>query len=395
MRDPTNGRPGARPIPMWERATVVTGGAGLLALAATYGIGRQVFGLFVPAFRAEFGLSLDVLGLYASAAQLGYLAMVAVTGVVTARFGVRLPVVAGCLALAAGAGLVAVAPGPVALAIGVVAAGASAGGTWAPFSDAVPEQVPLRGRGRALAMVNAGSPAGLVIAGALVLAVGDRWRIAWALFALVGLVAALVNLWVLPARSRLARATRPSRVRPRWFLGPRSLRLFGVTVGLSITSGAYFTFAPDVVQSAGLPPWSGPVMWLVLGSVGAAVGVFASDAADRFGMWRSLAAALACVAGSMLLLLVAPGRLLVACLSAALFGVGFTGGFALIVLWSQEVFAERPATGFTATILFVAAGFSLGPAMYGVLATQGGQVLALLATTLPAVLAALVRPRVR
>jgi hypothetical protein len=56
------------------------GGAGLLALVATYGIGRQAYGLFVPTFRDEFALGLDVLGLYASAAQLGYLIATIATG---------------------------------------------------------------------------------------------------------------------------------------------------------------------------------------------------------------------------------------------------------------------------------------------------------------------------
>ena len=388
----SSGRPGADSASPWDRATAVTGGAGLLALAATYGIGRQVFGLFVPAFRAEFGLPLDVLGLYASAAQIGYLLMVVVTGAVTARFGVRLPVVAGCVILAAGSGLVAVAPDATWLAIGVVAAGASAGGTWAPFSDAVPDRVPVRGQGRALAMVNAGSPAGLLIAGMLVLLVGDRWRIAWALFAAVGLIAALVNFHVLRARAGSGPVARKPRVRLRWFLGVRSLRLFAATAGISLTSGAYFAFAPDVVRSAGLPAWSGPAMWVVLGLVGGAVGVFASDVAERFGTWPSFATAVACIAGSMLLLFAVPGYVAGALASAAVFGVGFTAGFALIVLWSQRVFTERPATGFTATILFAAFGFSVGPALFGILVTYGDQALALFVTTLPAVLAAFIRP---
>ena len=392
MMSLTSGRPGADSASSWDRATAVTGGAGLLALAATYGIGRQVFGLFVPAFRAEFGLPLDVLGLYASAAQIGYLVMVVVTGAVTARFGVRIPVVAGCVVLAVGSGLVAIAPDATWLAIGVVAAGASAGGTWAPFSDAVLDRVPARGHGRALAMVNAGSPAGLVIAGMLVLFVGDRWRIAWALFAAVGLVAALVNSRVLRSRAGSGPVARKPRVRLRWFVSVRSLRLFAATAGISLTSGAYFAFAPDVVRTAGLSPWSGPAMWVVLGLVGGTVGVFASDLAERFGTWPSFVAAVACIAGSMLLLFVVPGNLAGALTSAAVFGIGFTGGFALIVLWSQRVFAERPATGFTATILCAAAGFSVGPALFGILVTHGDQALALSATTLPAAIAALMRP---
>jgi predicted MFS family arabinose efflux permease len=133
-------------------------------------------------------------------------------------------------------------------------------------------------------------------------------------------------------------------------------------------------------------------MWVVLGLVGAAVGVFASDVAERLGPRPSLAGASALIAGLMLLLSVVPAYPAAAFVSAAIFGIGFTGGFALIVLWSQRVFAERPATGFTATILFVASGFSLGPALFGLLATHGGQALALLATTLPVAFAAFVPP---
>ena len=122
------------------------GGAGLLALVATYGIGRQAYGLFVPTFREEFGLSLDVLGFYASAAQAGYLVATVVTGVLTARFGPRVPVVSGCLLLAVGAAMTASAPGPMLLAVGITAAGTSAGGAWGPFSDVVDNQVPLSGQ---------------------------------------------------------------------------------------------------------------------------------------------------------------------------------------------------------------------------------------------------------
>src|SRR6056297_2385731 len=132
---PAKGRPtgpadaepdAAEGIVMRLSQTSRVGGAGLLALVATYGIGRQAYGLFVPTFRDEFGLSLDVLGFYASAAQGGYLVATVATGVVTARYGPRVPVVSGCLLLAVGAATMASASGPAVLAVGVVAAGASA-----------------------------------------------------------------------------------------------------------------------------------------------------------------------------------------------------------------------------------------------------------------------------
>jgi predicted MFS family arabinose efflux permease len=363
--------------------------AGLLALVATFGLGRLSYGLFVPTFRQEFGLPLDVLGFYAGAAQAGYLVAAVVAAVLAGLFGPRVPVVSGGLLLAAGATVVATAPGPILLAVGVIAAGTSAGGTWGPFSDEVEATVPPSRRRRALALVNIGSPIGLLVASVCVLLVGDRWRAVWLLFAVVGLVAAAVSWKVLaPARSR------PARDRERrgltWFVTLSSARLFVVAAGASITSGAYFAYAPDTAQSAGLPEWIGPAMWVVLGIAGAAVGAFGGGLAERYGLRGPLAVMLVLISTSMLLLVGTPGTLPVALGSAALFGVGFTTSFALLVMWSQQVFHDRPTAGFTVVIVFAAAGFVVGPSMFGVFATYDDRTTALVISAAPALLVALV-----
>lgn len=367
------------------------GGAGMLALVATYGIGRLAYGLFVPAFQNEFDLPLDVLGFYASAAQAGYLVATVMTGVVTARYGPRVPVVSGCLLLAFGAAVTASAPGPTWLAVGMIAVGASAGGTWAPFSDAVTVQVAPAGSRRALALVNAGAPLGLVVASAVMLVAGERWRTAWWGFAAVGLLAAVVTFRVLTA-SRAGTVARRSRPRLGWFFTGRSLQLFTVALGLSITCGAYFTYAPDTVQQAGFASWVGPTMWALLGITGAAVGSFAGAIANRYGIATPLAVMLLLVGGATLALLINPMTLLFALFSASLFGVGFTTGFGLVVIWSQEVFYDRPTTGFTLTIVFIAAGFIIGPSLFGVVVTHLGRPMALLVAAAPAFIVIVISP---
>lgn len=365
------------------------GGAGLLALVATYGIGRQAFGLFVPMFRDELDVGLDQLGLIASAAQLGYVVATIAAAVTTARAGPRRPIVLGCLLLSAGAATVATASGVGMLAVGVIAAGTSAGGTWGPFSDAVAAQVRPSTERRALALANAGAPLGLVLAGGLVLVAGDQWRLAWWSFAVTGLVAAAVN------RRELARTPGQSNGWPRdalhAFVGPRSARLFAATAAAAVTSGAYFAYAPDTARAAGLPAWSGPAMWAVLGMVGGGVGLRGAALVDRFGMRATLRTTLILLATGHLLL-VASGSLAVALASAATFGVGFTVTFAVVVMWSQDVFAERPTDGFTVTIVCLAIGFSLGPAAFGLLATGAGRTAAIVATASPALLGVLVPP---
>jgi predicted MFS family arabinose efflux permease len=365
--------------------------AGLLALIATYALGRQAFGLFLPRFRDEFGLSLDVLGFYASAAQAGYLVATVVTGILTARFGPRVPVVSGCLLLAVGAGAIASAPGPILLAVGVIAAGTSAGGAWAPFSDAIAYKVPTEETRRALSLVNAGSPVGLVVASVLLLVAGDRWRTVWWAFAAIGLLAAAAS-WRVLAPDTVVRTSGHRRPRLSWFLNPRSLRMLSVALGISITCGAYITYAPVTAQDAGLPSWIGPAMWASLGLTGAAVGAFGGSIANRHGVRRPLAVMLVLISGSFLVLVLAPGSTVAALGSAALFGVGFTTGFALLVMWSQHVYRDRPSTGFTLAIVFIAAGFIVGPTLFGILATRLDGNVALLVTATPALLVSLVPP---
>jgi hypothetical protein len=61
-------------------------------------------------------------------------------------------------------------------------------------------------------------------------------------------------------------------------------------------------------------------------------------------------------------------------------------------MWSQQVFHDRPTTGFTLAIVFSAVGFIVGPSSFGVLATHVGRPIALLTLAAPALLVALVPP---
>ncbi len=135
-------------------------------------------------------------------------------------------------------------------------------------------------------------------------------------------------------------------------------------------------------------------MWAVLGVAGGLVGVRAGQLVERFGMRPVLRMTLALLAASQLVLLATPS-LGLALVSAAAFGIGFTVAFAVVVMWSQEVFADRPTDGFTVTIVFLALGFSVGPAAFGLLATGAGRPAALLATAAPALLALLLPPSAR
>ncbi|MGI8650547.1 MAG: MFS transporter, partial [Rubrobacter sp.] len=179
--------------------------AGLSAIAVAYGFARYGFGLFVPTFRDEFGLSTGAVGLISSAGYAAYLSAMVLTGFLVQRMGPRFPVVAGAGCAGAGMLLIATAQSALQLVVGVVLAGSSAGFCWAPFSDAVAMLVAEEHQGRVLSVISTGTTFGLIVAGPVVLLTatggssdGSGWRYAWAAFAIAALLVALWNARLLP-----------------------------------------------------------------------------------------------------------------------------------------------------------------------------------------------------
>lgn len=295
---------------MPERSTVRVGLAGLLALAATYGLGRQAYGLFVPVFRAEFGLGREEIGYLAGAAQVGYLAATVATGVIEARFRPRLPVVAGCVLLAVGPVLGRrrrACPG------GSPATGAGAGERWLPARTA--DRRPAGRRHGGLVAPRVGSlrlrRAGRGPRGAPVVRRGGTG---------VDDVGAPTS----PARPR--RRRRPVYLRgsvppcgaPSASAGRRSAR----SAARSRTASTWAGRSPS-------PGWDWP-----------------PPSRSRRRWW-----------GRAPMRWVPPRRSARRSPPASPY----------IAMWSQEAFPDRPTTGFTATIVCIAAGFAVGPVLYVVL----------------------------
>ena len=72
--------------------------AGLVMIAVCYGLARFAYGLFVPAFGAEFGLDARTAGAIASSSYAAYCVAIVAATVGTARWGPRRVVTAAGLA---------------------------------------------------------------------------------------------------------------------------------------------------------------------------------------------------------------------------------------------------------------------------------------------------------
>lgn len=347
--------------------------AGLSAIAVAYGFARYGYGLFVPAFREEFGLSTEMVGYISSGAYAAYLFAMVSTGFLVGRVGPRFPVVTGALAAGVGMLLISFSWGVVPLAVGAALAGMSPGFCWAPFSDAVAMLVEKERRNRVLSVVSTGTTFGLIVAGPVVLLVfrtgGDSgWRYALALFAVAALGSALWNLKLLPNKPyRGSDARTDEKLGICWFLGRKSAPLLGQAFCYGLIAAFYYTYAVDLVRSFGFSEEWGPILWSLIGVAGV-TGVVSGDAVLRFGLGRCLVACLLVLGMSIGALSFASGSELLVAGCALAFGASYMPIAALLALWSGNVFHERPAMGFSVVLFALALGSIVGPAILGMVA---------------------------
>lgn len=351
---------------------------GVLAVAVSYGLARYTYGLFVPNIREELGLSTEVLGFIASGSYAGFLMASAVTAAMAARTGPRLPVVIGSLCAAAGMLLISFSDNLVFLAAGVILAGTSPGFAYAPFSDAVVRLIPENERARTYAIINSGTGFGVMFAGPVAVWAGESWRSGWLVFAALALCAAVWNLRILPSGAHMkpgsegtgAAAALPD-LRWRWFMGPKSARLFAAALLVGVATSAYWTFAVDLIVTVGpggdiAHATAGPIFWTVVGASGV-VGAFAGDAVTRLGLKKAFVGTVIPLAASTALLAAMPTSWLAVLSSAVLFGAAFIAVTAVLGLWSINVFHDRPSAGFGATFFLLSAGQLIGPSAFALI----------------------------
>ncbi|GAA2062247.1 YbfB/YjiJ family MFS transporter [Streptomyces albiaxialis] len=371
-------------------------GAGMAAIGVSFGFARYGYGLFLPEFRADFGLSVTDVGLIGSASYAGYLAALLVVGALVARLGPRPLVVTGGLCAATGSLVVASADSTAWLVGGLVLAGSSPGWAWAPYSDAVDRLVP-RARQQAVAgAIATGTACAVAVSGPLALiGHGTGWRPVWTLFGAAALAATLWNARVLPSGPHGAARTAPVRSwpGPRWFLRPGAVPVHLTAVLYGLVGAVYWAFAVEAVEaSAGGSVAAVPVFWTAMGLAGVA-GVLTGGAIGRFGLRRVHTVLFAGMAVATALLAAAPGSPPALLLSAVLYGPCFMAGSGLLAVWSHRVFPDQPSTGFSATVFFLGLGTLAGPAVLGLAADTYGLRLALAVTAALGTLSLAVRPR--
>ena len=343
-------------------------------IGVSFGMARYGFGLLAPEIRESFALSSGALGLLGAGSYVAYLIASVAAGGLAERLGARLVVGLGGAFAITGMLIAGLAATPVVLFAGLLVAGASPGLVFPPLSDVVARNLAPSQRARILSAISSGTGWGVALAAPLAVFAGAQWRLAWLSFAVLGLLAACWALAVLPRRGRgsLDSGVEPVRLHLRWFLCPRSRPLLLSALAIGLASSVLWTFGVDRVISAGGLSTAAGSGFLALVGIASIGGSMGGDAAKLLGGGTVLAISLVAEATSLVALGLWPGSLVLALSAGVLFGLSYNAAVAISVIWSADVFHDRPSAGLAAVMVMQAVGLLLGPPLWGVLADQFG-----------------------
>lgn len=349
-----------------ERSRWQLTAAGLALIAACYGLARFAYGVFVPTFREEFGLSSAMTGAIASGSFVSYCLAIVVASLLTPRFGGKRVAVAAGVVATVGTLTIASAPNAAVLAVGVLVAGSSTGIASPPLAHAVAHTVSERSRDRTQTVINAGTGVGILVAAPIALLASVEWRLAWFTFALVCALVTAWVAWAVPAgesgSTERARSLLPTPLLPT---GASTLLMAAVTAGFA--SSAVWTFGRDVLATqGGLNEATSLGAWALLGAFGV-LGAGAGDLARHLGLRASWTIAMLAMATATLLFGLFPSQVAVAWFAAAAFGTSYIAMSGLLLLWGADTYADTPAAGVGLAFLALASGQAIGSIAIGVL----------------------------
>ena len=344
-----------------------------LGIALDVGVARITFGVALPAFTRDLGLSFTIAGALGTLHLIGYLAGTLASPWANNRIGaVRLCRISH-LAFAGGMLISGVANGPLLLALGRIVAGLAAG--FGVFSLFVIVFAACDPRSRAIAgsMVWSGIGAAIVVSGVVskpLLEVAGAWR--WSF--LVPAALALCVAWFLPVQK--AGVAAPSAQAPaggrragilsaKWLFLIASYFLFGAAYI------AYATFAGARLREIDVSAATVSLFWVVFGVssiLGSGLG-----AALLSGSLRHLSLGAALASGAIGAVLVVFGNTISLFAAAFLVGLGLvaTPAITTILVRSRTTDASYPAMFMVATAS-LGLGQLCGPFAAGVLADHYG-----------------------
>lgn len=353
-------------------AAVVVPGTAMIAV--TFGLARYGYGLLLPEMKADLGIGPSIAGLISSLGYLSYLVANAAVVPLASRLGARVAVAGAAASAVFGMAVIAVADSAWAVATGVLVAGTAAGMAFPPYADIVDRHVEAPRRAVVWSTISSGTGWGVVLAGPVAILAGDQWRVAWAAFVVIAVVAGIGATRLAPPRDDVT--LRRPQLSPSWFFCPRSQPLLLSAVLVGAGSSVWWVFSVDALQHAGTAATAARAVYAVCGAA-MLLGSVSGFAFDRLGLRPSYLGSTLLLGISLGLLGAATADLAAALVAATLFGACYAAVIAAHGVWSAQVFEEHPAAGLAAVSTALTLGTLAGPAAAGVIIEHSGHALAL------------------
>lgn len=340
------------------------GTTGFALIAVCYGFARFAFGLFLPQMRADLALSSTLAGVISGGAFAAYCVAIIVSARLSEQVGPRIVAVAA--AVVAGVGMLGIAlcPSAIWLAVFVVLAGTSTGLASPPMADAVARSVAVKRRDLTNTVINAGTSAGVALSGPIAFAMGDDWRVVFAIFAGIAFTLAVIAFVTLPAGMATDRRGERGGLPP---FHANLVRLIGAAFLMGASSTALWSFGGEIATMR--LDWSTRgigLLWIAIGAAGV-FGAAAGWLTARMGInavHRLFLVALAASIGMTGLTFTTPALTLV---GGALFGAAYVMLTGVYLVWGTAALPDGPGTGLMVGFLTIAVGQTAGAPLFGLL----------------------------
>jgi predicted MFS family arabinose efflux permease len=341
--------------------------SGVALIAATYGLARLGYGLFLPAFSSSFALSPTVSGLLSSGASVLYCVAAAI-GFLLAPIRPRTVTLLAGTSAAIGSLGIAGANTTAVFAVAVLLAGMGAGFASPALVELVRRNSTSETRDRRQSVINSGTGFGVVVAGLLSLVLGSDWRIAWVLVAVIALVSTAGVLWLDRGERAQAGAPRTGPSGPNHLTRSSFRDLGRPLVGSSVLgagSAAVWVYGRATLeQSGGMTTELSAGAWIALGLGGAGATLAARWLATRPIATTWSVSALGTAAATVLIA-TAAGTPLLAYAAAGLFGLAYTAATSVLILWAS-LGPGNSAAGTSLLFIALVLGQAAGAALSGV-----------------------------
>jgi MFS family permease len=347
-------------------------GTGIFVVVVVLVFARLAYGLILPPMRAGLGLSYQQAGNLGTITAFGYVCLVMVAGVFAARFGGQLAVLLGVLLAVTGFIGLSLASNYYLIMALMLLLGCGTAFGYTPLVSVLATWFPER-RGAVIGLLSSGVGIGMVSAGTLIPyfteAFGSQgWRLAWALFAVIGGLVAIAVLAFLrnPPIPTGENGQPPRPVDKAAVFRNRRLTIVGLVYGvIGLTYIVQTIFMFSFAVDSGIPALTAGRLTAMTGILS----IFASPSwgwlSDRIGRGNALMLAMSLALVATLLPILSP-TLLGFAIHYALLGATIAGLFTSVLAASTEQVEAREAPlAVSYVTVFFAVGQFLGPAIAG------------------------------